>query len=118
MGAFDQHKQFTRPDFFELATDILHGHAQRVVTRRQPVSFKTLFTTLDHSDAISAGLERAELDLGEDGGFAVHFDGRGNIPSVSLELLDGQVVGFDAIRELRKALEVAEAMAARMVGAA
>jgi hypothetical protein len=79
-------------------------------------SFRTLFTTLDHADAVCAGLDGAELELGEAGGFAVHFDGRHSIPSVQLELLDGQIVGLAAIREARKALERAEAMALRMAG--
>jgi hypothetical protein len=79
-------------------------------------AFRTLFSTLDHSDAICAGFDRAEHELGEDGGFAIHFDGRGSIPSVTLELVDGQIVGLHAIIEARKALEAAEAMALRMAG--
>lgn len=76
----------------------------------------TLFTTLDHSDAVCAGFDHAEQDLGEEGGFAVHFDGRGSVPSVSIQLTDEQVTGYHAIRELRRALEVAEALAGRMTG--
>lgn len=79
-------------------------------------AFRTLFSTLDHSDAISAGFEAAEHELGELGGYAIHFDGRGSQPTVHLELMDGKIVGFHAIREARKALEAAEKMAARMTG--
>ena len=87
-----------------------------IAPRPDRQAFKTLFTCLDHDDAICAGWEEPEQTLGEGGGFAVHFDGRGHVPTVVLELQDGEIAGYHAIRELRKALEVAERMAARMTG--
>lgn len=102
--------------FMQLAETIVLGQVPSHA-RRQPVAFRTLFTSLDHSDAICAGLDGAEQELGEDGGFAIHFDGRSSIPSVTLELMDGQIVGLRAIREARKALEEAEKLAERLEGA-
>jgi len=83
---------------------------------REPQNFRTLFSTLNHDDAICAGFEEAEFELGEEGGFEVHFDGRGMFPKVVLNLADGEVVGADAILQLAQALTTAAKMAARMEG--
>ena len=87
--------------------------------RQTMQAFRTLFTTMNMDDAIAAGFDHAEREFGEDGGFEVHFDGRGSLPTVTLNGIDGEVsiTGLAAITEARKALEGAEAMARRMEGA-
>ncbi len=81
-------------------------------------AFATIFTTQDAEDAICAGFEGSEFELGESGGFAIHADSRGIVTVATLQGVDGevQIAGFHAIREARKALEVAEAIAKRHEG--
>ena len=104
-------------DFMNIVREIVMSQVPPHA-RPQPCAHRTLFTTLDHSDAICAGHDCAEQVLGEDGGFSVDFDGRGAIPSVVLTGVEGEVhiTGLRAIREARKALEAAELLALRMVG--
>jgi hypothetical protein len=75
---------------------------------------RTLFTTENRYDAGVAGFD-GPAEPGCDGGFSIMFDGR-SVPSVELVLSDNQIAGLAAIREARKALQVAEAMAERMEG--
>lgn len=86
--------------------------------RRDRQAFSLIFTTQDHSDAICAGFERAEHELGEDGGFSVAFDGRGSIPTVVLNGCDGEisVVGHHAIKALAEACAEGLRMSERMTG--
>lgn len=80
------------------------AYGTQIATRRQPAAFRTLFTTEARYDAGTAGFDHA-CEPGRDGGFAVHFDGRGSIPSVIING-DGevQVCGLEAMRALSDAL--------------
>lgn len=100
--------------FMALAEQIVLGQAPPHA-RRQAQSVRTLFTTEHAFDAGVAGFD-GPCEPGTDGGFSVTFDGRWSQPSVVMNGSDGQieVVGFQAIRELRKALEAAEKLAERM----
>jgi hypothetical protein len=92
------------------------GNTFTSTVRNWRIAFKTLFTTEEHSDAVSAGFD-GPTPPGVDGGFAVHWDGRNpQFPSVTLTGSDGQIeiVGYLAIREAANALMAAEQMAAVM----
>lgn len=82
---------------------------------REASAFRTLFTTEHSFDAKSAGFDGA-TEVGTDGGFAAHFDGRGSLPSLVINGSDGEVVitGFRAIRAFVEAVQRAEEMAFRM----
>lgn len=90
-----------------------------VSVRPWRILFRTLFTTAEHSDAVSAGFERA-TDPGQDGGFAIHFDSRHSIASVVINGSDGEVTitGYHAIREAANALLAAEKAASQLRGEA
>jgi len=85
------------------------------IARREPAAFRTIFTTEARYDATTAGFDFA-CEPGTDGGFAVHFDGRGSIPSVIMNGSDGQieVCGLQAMEALSDALLDALQMARRM----
>lgn len=97
-------------DLEAAAAIILPAHA-----RRQAQSVRTLFTSEHAYDAGVAGFD-GPTEPGMDGGFSVTFDGRGSIPSVSLQLSDGEVCGVEAIQALADALSEAVKMARRMGG--
>jgi hypothetical protein len=87
--------------------------------RTSGACFRTLFTTEHEFDAHLAGFD-GPTPPGQDGGFAVHFDGRGEIPSVVIVGSDGQVevCGVDAIMQLTDALMKAEQLVRAMKRAA
>ncbi len=98
---------------------VLTPPAQPLTPPGTSASFRTLFTTEHAFDAHLAGFD-GPTEPGVDGGFAVHFDGRGEIPSVIINGSDGQVevCGVDAIMQLTDALMKAEALARGMRRAA
>lgn len=104
------------PSFLNAARAVVMPITAPPRTDRQ--NFSLIFTSQDHADAISAGFERAEHELGEDGGFSVAFDGRGAVPTEVLNGSDGEITvcGHHAIRELAEACSKALAMSARMTG--
>lgn len=88
------------------------------IHHREPANFRTLLTTEHRYDAGAAGFDHA-CAPGEAGGFAVHFDGRGSIPSLIING-DGevQIDGLAAIDAFVDAVLSARKMAARMAGEA
>jgi len=93
------------------------GNLNPLPFRTDGAAFRTIFTTEARYDAGTAGFDHA-CAPGEDGGYAVHFDGRGSIPSLIVNG-DGevQIHGLAAIEAFLDAVMDAASRARRMVGA-